>query len=57
MMMLVSARWRSPSLSIGNFASGHCFSHSATYSGVSGPRQRKSKGVAFSYRATSSFRV
>ena len=56
-MMLVSTTLRSPSTSSGNFAIGQRRSHSAMCSGVSGPMQRNSNGVAFSYSAMSTFCV
>ena len=57
MMMLVSTTLRSPSTSSGNLRSGQRRSHSAACCGVSGPMQRNSKGVPFSYSAMSTFCV
>ena len=57
MMMLVSTMLRSPSTSSGNLRSGQRRSHSAECSGHSGPILRTSKGVPFSYKATSTFCV
>ncbi|MNE62159.1 hypothetical protein D3C80_1574250 [compost metagenome] len=57
MMMLDSAMLRGPSTSSGNLASGHRRSQSAECCGVSGPMQRNSKGMAFSYSAIMTFCV
>ena len=57
MMMLASTTGCCPSSSSGNLRSGQCRSHSAACCGVSGPSTRNSKGVAFSYSATSTFCV
>ena len=57
MMMLVSTTSRAPSTSSGNLRSGQRRSHSAPCCGVSGPMQRSSNGVPFSYSAISTFCV
>ncbi len=55
MMMLASGTIRLPSSSTGKRPIGQSSANSAMTSGFSGASRRSSKGVAFSYSATSTF--